>query len=237
MAITTFDMRVLSTLARFRFLPTSGLVAALSVGKSPATVRAYLARRLPLLVEWGLVQRQEIIGREQQCWLTAEGAAMMNAEGGRAIGIKLGEFHHDLALARLCVSLELDHGKHLITERSIRSLDPNAHTNPLALKISRSNGRSGWSWPDLVSREGALTIGYEVEWTKKNKRRMMLLMHSYGYSKAFQYAVYFTNERTHDFVSQCAHEANHALAARGKGEPIAVRSLAQFIDVPQGLTQ
>lgn len=237
MALSTFDVSVLSALARFRFMPTSALVDTLSLGKSPTTVRAYLARRLPLLVEWGLVQRQQIIGREYQCYLTAEGATMMGAEGGRAIGIKLGEFQHDLALVRLCVSLETHNGKRLITERSIRSETPDPRSNPLALKVTRSNGRAGWSWPDLVSREGERTIAYEVEWTKKNRRRLLLLMHSYGYSHAFHYAVYFTNERTHDFVSQCAHEANRALAARGKGEPIAVRSLAQFIDVPQGLTQ
>ncbi len=81
-----------------------------------------------------------------------------------------------------------------------------------------------------------MRIRYEVEWTRKNKRRLLLLMHAYGYAANYDMAVYFTNPDTHQFVSQCAEEANAQLELRGKGRPIAVCPLSKYITLPESLT-
>lgn len=230
------DRDILRALARFRFLPTGLINDIVRKGGKDSTVRSHVSRRLQHLVELDLVSVTKRLGREYLYYLTEEGAQIMHTEGGRAVGVRLGEYEHDLALARLCVELEKNWGKKLLTERQCRALDLDPTMNEYALKVTRANGNTGWAWADLVCEENGLRIGYEVEWTRKNKRRLLLLMHSYAYAHNFDMAVYFTNDHTHHFVSQCAEEANAQLELRGKGRPITVRPLSKYISVPESLT-
>lgn len=235
MSLGPFDLRLIQTLARFRFCTASLLCDVVGDGKPTTTVRPYVSRRLKHLRELELVETVRTIGREHLYYLTEAGAEFAHTEGGRTVGVKLSEYAHDLALARLCVSLENNWEKQLLTERQIRALDLDPTSNEYALKVTRANGNTGWAWPDLVAEENGQRIGYEVEWTRKNRRRLLLLMHSYGYSTNYDMAVYFTNDATHHFVSECALDANTALEARGKGRPITVRPLSKYIDVPESL--
>lgn len=234
--ISPRDRQILRALARFRFLPTSLICECIKGDSGANTVRVQVSLRLKHLQELGLVQRLKTLGREYVYYLSQEGAEVMHTEGGKAVGVRLGEYSHDLALARLCVALEKDWGKTLLTERQCRAVDLDPTVNDYALKVVRANGNVGWAWPDLVAEENGVRIGYEVEWTRKNKRRLLLLMHAYGYALNYDMAVYFTNPDTHQFVSQCAEEANAQLELRGKGRPIAVRPLSKYIALPESLT-
>lgn len=231
MALSDSDIRILQLLARFRFVPVETIRAECFPGQTPATARAYCSRRLKSLRECGLIDRETVLGRTAVHYLTEEGSQFMGVEGGAGVGVRLAEYHHDLAVLGAYLALR-DRGDRpgLVTEREARSTCPDAEDNDYAIPITRPSGKQGVAWPDLVSGdvgEGAL-IGYEVEWTRKPKRRLILLMHGYGYSPHYRIGVYLTVPDTHERVTEAAADANASLMARGLGRPILVRPLADI---------
>jgi len=159
----------------------------------------------------------------------------MGVEGGPGAGVKLAEYAHD----RTCIDayLALLHRgdrPHLITEREARALTTDPAENPYAIAITRASGKRGIAWPDIVSGERGSYIGYEVEWSPKNKRRLIHLMHGYAYSENYRIGVYLTTPDSHRVVSEAAEEANTTLEARGMGRPIAVYPLAKILDNETG---
>ena len=159
----------------------------------------------------------------------------MGVEGGSGAGVKLAEYAHDRACIDAYLAL-LHRGDrlHLITEREARALTTDPAENPYAIAITRESGKRGIAWPDIVSGERGSYIGYEVEWSPKNKRRLIHLMHGYAYSENYRIGVYLTTPDSHRVVSEAAEEANTTLEARGMGRPIAVYPLIKIVDNESG---
>lgn len=86
----------------------------------------------------------------------------------------------------------------------------------------------------MISGEQGSYIGYEVEWSPKNKRRLIHLMHGYAYSSNYRIGVYLTTPDSHRVVSEAVQEANTTLEARGMGRPIAVYPLAHILNNESG---
>ena len=227
MAVSDSDIKILQLLARFRFVPVETIRAECFPGQTPATARAYCSRRLKHLREIGLTESQTVLGRAAVHYLTEEGSQFMGVEGGAGVGVRLAEYHHDLAVLGAYLALR-DRGDRpgLVTEREARSTCPDAKDNDYAIPITRPSGKQGVAWPDLVSGDVGALIGYEVEWTRKPKRRLILLMHGYGHSPHYRIGVYLTVPDTHERVTEAAADANASLMARGLGRPILVRPLA-----------
>jgi len=159
----------------------------------------------------------------------------MGVEGGPGAGVKLAEYAHDRACIDVYLAL-LHRGDRprLITEREARALTTDPAENSYAVAITRASGKRGIAWPDIVSGERGSYIGYEVEWSPKNKRRLIHLMHGYAYSTNYRIGVYLTTPDSHRVVSEAAEEANTTLEARGMGRPIAVYPLAKILDNETG---
>ena len=235
MLVSESDQRILSFLAKFRFVPVEVIRAELFAHQRTSSVKPYVSRRVKHLRDLGLVQSEYILGKSQVHSLTQAGAEFMGVEGGSGAGVKLAEYAHDRACIDTYIAL-LHRGDRpgLITEREARALTTEPAENPYALAITRANGKKGIAWPDLVSGERGSYIGYEVEWSPKNKRRLIHLMHGYAYSENYRIGVYLTTRDSHRAVSEAAQEANTTLEARGMGRPIAVYPLAQILNNESG---
>jgi len=159
----------------------------------------------------------------------------MGVEGGSGAGVKLAEYAHDRACIDAYLAL-LHRGDRsgLITEREARALTTDPAENSYALAITRASGKKGIAWPDMISGEKGSYIGYEVEWSAKNKRRLIHLMHGYAYSANYRIGVSLPTPDSHRVVSEAAEEANTTLEARGMGKPIAVYPLAKVLDNERG---
>ena len=222
MLVSESDQRILSFLAKFRFVPVEIIRAELFAHQRTSSVKPYVSRRLKHL-------------RDQVHSLTPAGAEFMGVEGGPGAGVKLAEYAHDRACIEAYLAL-LHRGdrSHLITEREARALTTDPAENPYAIAITRASGKRGIAWPDIVSGERGSYIGYEVEWSPKNKRRLIHLMHGYAYSENYRIGVYLTTPDSHRVVSEAAEEANTTLEARGMGRPIAVYPLAKILNNETG---
>lgn len=235
MAISDADIRILTLLAKFRFVPVETIRREVFANQSRSTAVAYTSRRLSKLRDSGLVQSQAILGKSHVHFLTDDGAKFMGVEGGAGVGIKLAEFAHDCACVDAYLSLfRRGDRPGLITEREARALSFDPETNSYAIPITRVNGAKGYAWPDMVSGEDGQFIGYEVEWTKKSKRRLIHLMHGYGYSDHYRMGIYLTTPDSHSVVSSACEEANDTMQARGLGRPIAVFPLNNIIANDKG---
>lgn len=229
------DQRILSFLAKFRFVPVETIRAELFAHQRTSSVKPYVSRRLKHLRDLGFVQSEYILGKSQVHSLTQAGAEFMGVEGGSGVGVKLAEYAHDRACIDAYLAL-LHRGDRpgLITEREARALTTDPAENSYAIAITRANGKKGIAWPDIVSGEQGSYIGYEVEWSSKNKRRLVHLMHGYAYSANYRIGVYLTTPDSHRVVSEAADDANATLEARGMGRPIAVYPLAKVLDNERG---
>ena len=228
-SISGIDMRILELLAKFRFAPIEVIRREALANQSAETARAYSLRRLKHLREMGLVDRQLVFGKAPVHFLTEEGAAFMGVEGGAGVGVRLAEYHHDLAVQNLYYALrDRDDRPGLVTEREARAVTFDAAANDYAIRVTRSNGKQGWAWPDLVSGDVGALIGYEVEWTPKSRKRLIHLMCGYGYSPHYRIGAYLTTSDSHSVVSAAAQDANTILQGRGMGRPILVRALADI---------
>ena len=235
MLVSESDQRILSFLAKFRFVPVEIIRAELFAHQRASSVKPYVSRRLKHLRDLGFVQSEYVLGKSQVHSLTPAGAEFMGVEGGPGAGVKLAEYAHDRACIDAYLAL-LHRGDrpHLITEREARALTADPAENPYAIAITRASGKRGIAWPDIVSGERGSYIGYEVEWSPKNKRRLIHLMHGYAYSENYRIGVYLTMPDSHRVVSEAAEEANTTLEARGMGRPIEVYPLAKILDNETG---
>lgn len=235
MLVSESDQRILSFLAKFRFVPVEIIRAELFAHQRASSVKPYVSRRLKHLRDIGFVQSEYVLGKSQVHSLTPAGAEFMGVEGGPGAGVKLAEYAHDRACIDAYLAL-LHRGDrpHLITEREARALTTDPAENPYAIAITRPSGKRGIAWPDIVSGERGSCIGYEVEWSPKTKRRLIYLMHGYAYSENYRIGVYLTTLDSHRVVSEAAEEANTTLEARGMGRPIAVYPLAKIVDNETG---
>ena len=235
MLVSEADQRILSFLAKFRFVPVEIIRAELFAHQRTSSVKPYVSRRLKHLRDLGLVQAEYIFGKSQVHSLTQSGAEFMGVEGGSGVGVKLAEYAHDRACIDVYLAL-MHRGDRpgLLTEREARALATDPAENSYAVAITRASGKRGIAWPDIVSGERGSYIGYEVEWSPKNKRRLIHLMHGYAYSANYRIGVYLTTPDSHRVVSEAAEEANTTLAARGMGRPIAAYPLAKILDNESG---
>lgn len=231
MLVSESDQRILSFLAKFRFVPVETIRAELFAHQRTSSVKPYVSRRLKHLRDIGFVQSEHVLGKSQIHSLTQAGAEFMGVEGGSGTGVKLAEYTHDRACIDTYLAL-LHRGDRpgLITEREARALATDPADNSYAVAITRANGKKGIAWPDMISGERGSYIGYEVEWSAKNKRRLIHLMHGYAYSANYRIGVYLTTPDSHRVVSEAARDANATLEARGMGRPIAVYPLATILD-------
>ena len=229
------DQRILSFLAKFRFVPVETIRAELFAHQRTSSVKPYVSRRLKHLRDLGFVQSEYVLGKSQVHSLTQAGAEFMGVEGGSGVGVKLAEYAHDRACIDAYLALLHRGDRHgLITEREARALTTDPAENSYALAITRASGKQANAWPDMISGEKGSYIGYEVEWSAKNKRRLIHLMHGYAYSANYRIGVYLTTPDSHRVVSEAAEEANTTLEARGMGKPIAVYPLAKVLDNERG---
>ena len=235
MAISDADQRILALLAKFRFVPVETLRREVFPNQSRATAVAYTSRRLSKLREIGLVCSQSVVGQSQVHYLSDEGASFMGVEGGAGVGVKLAEYAHDCACVDVYLALARRGDRPgLISEREARALSFDPESNSYAIPITRANGTKGYAWPDMISGDDGQRVGYEVEWTPKNKRRLIHLMHGYGYSQHYRMGVYLTTPESHPVVSSACDEANAVLQSRGLGRPIAVFPLNTIMNESKG---
>ena len=164
MLVSESDQRILSFLAKFRFVPVEIIRAELFAHQRASSVKPYVSRRLKHLRDLGFVQSEYVLGKSQVHSLTPAGAEFMGVEGGPGAGVKLAEYAHDRACIDAYLAL-LHRGDrpHLITEREARALTTDPAENPYAIAITRASGKRGIAWPDIVSGERGSYIGYEVE--------------------------------------------------------------------------
>lgn len=224
------DLRILRFLGKFRFVPTRVIEAECFPAQSVKSAQAWTSRCLKKLRSNGLVERVQAFGGVWVHFLTESGSSLIGAEGSS--GVKLAEYQHDLLVLELWRVLSRRTGiSKLITERDARVVDTDVTKNPYAIPVTRLSGKQGVAWPDLVSGERGYYTGYEVEYSPKNRVRLVHLMLGYGYSEQYRIGVYFTVPASATVVNECAGEANRILESRGLGKPIAVRSLSDVVEV------
>lgn len=224
------DLRILRFLGKFRFAPTCVIEAECFPTQSEKTAQAWTSRCLKKLRDNGLVERVQAFGGVWAHFLTESGSSLIGAEGSGG-GVKLAEYHHDLAVLELwrVLSKRGDIAS-LVTERDARVVEAEPTKNPYAIPITRLSGKQGIAWPDLVSGSQGQFTGWEVEYSSKNRMRLVHLMLGYGYSPNYRIGVYFTTPSSSTVVTECASEANRILESRGLGRPIAVRRLCDVVE-------
>ena len=220
---------VMELLAKFRFVPTDVIRdECFSHYKDETRIR--IANRvLKQLRDNKLVDRQLVFGRMWVHWLTEEGARSQDVEG-RGVGVKLAEYEHDLAIIKLWRTLKNDpRVDQVITEREARSECPDPEENDWAIPITRQTGRKGYAWPDLITIGSNGRWGHEVEWSRKNKQRLRLLMLAYGHDPRYTGGLYYSTRSSHAVIDECSHIVNDRLAEGGYGRQIIVRSLTDAL--------
>jgi|GEM_PF-6939251 len=98
MLVSDSDQRILSFLAKFRFVPVEIIRAELFAHQRASSVKPYVSRRLKHLRDLGFVQSEYVLGKSQVHSLTPAGAEFMGVEGGSGAGVKLAEYAHELLL-------------------------------------------------------------------------------------------------------------------------------------------
>lgn len=222
------DLRILRFLGKFRFVPTRVIEAECFPAQSVKSAQAWTSRCLKKLRDNGLVERVQAFGGVWVHFLTESGSSLIGAEGSS--GVKLAEYQHDLLVLELWrVLFRRENVSGLVTERDARVIEADSVKNPYAIPITRVSGKQGVAWPDLISGERGYYTGYEVEYSPKNRVRLVHLMLGYGYSEDYRIGVYLTVPASATVVNECAVEANRILESRGLGRPIAVRSLDDVV--------
>lgn len=222
------DLRILRFLGKFRFVPTRVIEVECFPAQSAKSAQAWTSRCLKKLRDNGLVERVQAFGGVWVHFLTESGSSLIGAEGSS--GVKLAEYQHDLLVLELWrVLFRRENVSGLVTERDARVIEADSVKNPYAIPITRVSGKQGVAWPDLISGERGYYTGYEVEYSPKNRVRLVHLMLGYGYSEDYRIGVYLTVPASATVVNECAVEANRILESRGLGRPIAVRSLDDVV--------
>lgn len=225
------DLRILRFLGKFRFVPTRVIETECFPAQSAKSAQAWTSRCLKKLRDNGLVERVQAFGGVWVHFLTECGSSLIGAEGGGG-GVKLAEYQHDLLVLELWrVLSRRENVSGLVTERDARVTESDVAKNPYAIPVTRLSGKRGVAWPDLVSGERGYYTGYELEYSSKNRARLLHLMLGYGYAESYRIGVYFTVPASATVVTDCAVEANRILEDRGLGRPIAVRSLNDVVEV------
>ncbi|RTE49073.1 hypothetical protein [Actinobaculum sp. 352] len=219
----------LELLAKFRFVPAAIIGREVFPHVSDTSRAPMTSRVLKRLREDGLIDRQMVLGRTWVHWLTEAGAHALDVEGGKG-GVKLAEYEHDLVIVHLYLTLR-EHPlvERIITEREARSECPDAENNPWAIPITRQSGKAGYAWPDIITVGPNGRWGHEVEWTRKNKQRLRLLMLAYGHHADYTGGVYYTTPQTSTLINEAATTVNDRLWESGYGRQIITRNLTDTI--------
>lgn len=172
--LTERDCRLLAWLARQRIATAADLEARFGVPRS------VVYARLRALSQHGLVDRVRIFRAEPGVfWATRDGLRLCGQRGS-ATRIKLGSYHHDLALTALCAELEAEFGPaRVLTERELRA----AERESPAPRYAPERGRYGAArhYPDLAVDcfDGDRPLAVELECTRKSAPRLDSIVRSY----------------------------------------------------------
>ena len=222
---------VMQLLARFRFVPSDVIREECFSGYKTESQMRIANRTLKQLRDRGLVDSEIVFGRTWVHWLTEEGARANDVEGGRGVGPKLAEYEHDLSIIKLWQVLREDpRVERIVTEREARSEGPDPSENEWAIPITRQSGTKGYAWPDLITIGSNGRWGHEVEWTRKNKQRLRLLMLAYGRDARYSGGIYYSTRANHAVITECAEIVNERLAEGGYGRQIITWELADKLE-------
>lgn len=228
--VTERDIRWLEWMVRWRFVTGATIVREFtSRGESaPPTV---VDRRLRAFVRVGLVEYERVLAETGRLyWLTRAGMRMAGVDGGAVVHPKFSDIRHDLAVLDVAhwLGTERVPSHTLVTEREIRRVETPTPSRigpaeeRYSLVISETGARA---YPDLVSvnRDGR-AWGHEVEWSRKENRRLVRLMLAYAESETYDGAVYYAGPNVRDTVARAAAEANSISADRYGHRPINVET-------------
>ncbi len=226
--VTERDIRWLEWMVKWRFVTGAAVVREfMRRGESaPSTV---VDRRFRAFVRLGLVEYERVLADTGRLyWLTRTGMRLAGVDSGAVVSPKFADIRHDLAVLDVAHWLVTERvpSHTLVTEREIRRVEtptpsrlgPAEERYSLAIPETRSR-----AYPDLVSvnRDGR-AFGHEVEWSRKEHRRLLRLMLAYAESETYDGAVYYAGPNVRDTVARAAAEANSIAADRYGHCPINV---------------
>lgn len=223
--ITERDVEWLEWASRWRFV-TGPAIAREWERRGETVWPQAVDRRLRAFVQLGLVEFERVLADAPRLfWLTRAGMQMAGVEGA-VVSPKFADIRHDVTVLDVAhwLASERAASHTLITEREIRrSETPNQHEAVelhYALHLPERTTHSR-AYPDLVSvNSNGRAWGHEVEWSKKEHRRLVRLMLGYAASDVYAGAVYYAGPKVRASVERAAREANQTARERYDREPI-----------------
>jgi hypothetical protein len=215
-------------MARWRFV-TSPLIEREFTRRGEEVPRTKIDTRLRALTSHELVEWERVLaGVPRLYWLTRSGMSAASVQGA-APTPKLSDIRHDLTVIDVAhwLSTYRVPSHTLVTEREIRRTEtPNQFAPERKAVYSivlHERATHTRAYPDLVSvNDTGRAFGHEVEYSRKDHRRLVRLMLGYVESPVYAGAVYYAAGETSDGVKRAAAEANRIAVERTGRAPITV---------------
>lgn len=226
--VTERDLRWLEWMGRWRFVTGPALVREF-VGRGESAPPTVVDRRFRAFAQLGLVEYERVLAESPRLyWLTRSGMQLVGLEGA-VVSPKFADIRHDLVVLDVAHWLRTERvpSHELVTEREIRrsetpnQFEPVTPTYSLHLPERAAHSRA---YPDLVTvNPQGRAWGHEVEFSKKEHRRLVRLMLAYAGSDRYAGAVYYPTEQVRAGVERAAAEANETARDRYGRAPIHVQ--------------
>lgn len=225
--VTERDMEWLGWLGRWRFATAAQVSVHFEQLGQSAPVRV-VERRMRAARELGLVESQRVLHEVSSVhWLTRDGMSLVGVTGS-VFEPKLAQFSHDLAVTDLAAWwLRYRPEWRIVTERELRrgsgkSGEP-APENAWAVTLPEFGVSNRRVYPDLIVIDPQERVyALEMEFSRKDGRRLQRLMGTYASHPAFTGAFYYAVASIREYVESGAQAANAVSVERGRGKRIRV---------------
>jgi len=228
--VTSRDLRWLEWIARWRFVTAPAIVREF-VARGESAPPTSVDRRMRALHQLGLVEYERVLAEEPRLyWISRAGMQLVGLTGA-VVSPKFADIRHDLRVLDVAhwLTTERVRSHRLITEREIRRSETGnqfqtvpAHYSieiPERVKHSRA-------YPDIVTvNDQGAAWGHEVEFSRKEHRRLVRLMLGYAEAEPYRGAIYYPAESVRDSVTRAAEEANAIALERNGRRPIVLQEL------------
>lgn len=228
--VTSRDLQWLEWMARWRFVTGPAIVREF-VSRGQSAPPTSVDRRLRALTGLGLVEYERVLAEEPRLyWISRAGMQLVGLTGP-VVGPKFADIRHDLRVLDVAhwLTTERVPSHTLITEREIRRSEtgnqyedvPAMYSIELPERVKHSR-----AYPDLVTvnEEGA-AWGHEVEFSRKEHRRLVRLMLGYASAEGYRGAIYYPADQVREPVQRAADEANALAQERTGRRPIVLGEL------------
>ncbi len=169
--LTARDELILRWVARQRLATANQVSRRFELSISTVYVR------LGILAEHGLVEHRSLFHKQPGIFTATLDGIGLAGLPLRPWRVQLSSYHHDLALADICIELEHEFGAdRVVTERELR-----ADRERLAVQFGEFRGRPRYHYPDLVvegCRDGRI-LSIELERSARPRRTLLSLLDAY----------------------------------------------------------